>query len=170
MEMSFHSHAKKTHFHKKGCALDLILKVRVFGTRKWPINFTNFGIMNTHVRWPADSIILSHKQRKYRVYARRKVRGCAGGRRRAGGTLLLSTVLPQHQAHQKPALNKGKCNEENSTCKSIQFLSSKFVSAVTVLVYKITLGDRTMFSFGKAYRLSSFPNDNETFYVGKANK
>ena len=28
---------KKTNFHKKGCALDLLLKVRVFGTRKWPI-------------------------------------------------------------------------------------------------------------------------------------
>ena len=29
MGMIFHSHANKTHFHKKGCALDLILKVRV---------------------------------------------------------------------------------------------------------------------------------------------
>ena len=38
MEMIFHSHANKTHFHKKGCALGLILKVRVFGTRKWPID------------------------------------------------------------------------------------------------------------------------------------
>ena len=37
MEMTFHSHTNKTHFHKKGCALGLILKVRVFGTRKWPI-------------------------------------------------------------------------------------------------------------------------------------
>ena len=36
-EMIFYSHANKTHFHKKGCALGLILKVRVFGTRKWPI-------------------------------------------------------------------------------------------------------------------------------------
>ena len=36
MEISFHSHANKTHFHKKGCAPSLILKVRVFGTRKWP--------------------------------------------------------------------------------------------------------------------------------------
>ena len=34
MEMIFHSHANKTHFHKKGCALGLILKVRVFGIRK----------------------------------------------------------------------------------------------------------------------------------------
>ena len=33
----FHSHANKTHFHKKGCAPSLILKVRVFGTRNWPI-------------------------------------------------------------------------------------------------------------------------------------
>ena len=37
MEMIFHSHANKTHFHKKGCAIGLIWKVRVFGTRKWPI-------------------------------------------------------------------------------------------------------------------------------------
>ena len=37
MRMIFHSQANKTHFHKKGCALGLILKVRVFGTRKWPI-------------------------------------------------------------------------------------------------------------------------------------
>ena len=28
---------KQTHFHKKGCAPRLILKVRVFGTQKWPI-------------------------------------------------------------------------------------------------------------------------------------
>ena len=38
-EIIFHSHANKTHFHKKGCAPSLILKVRVFGTRKWPIVF-----------------------------------------------------------------------------------------------------------------------------------
>ena len=37
MEIIFHSHSNKTHFHKKGCALGLILKVRVFGTRRWPI-------------------------------------------------------------------------------------------------------------------------------------
>ena len=37
MEIIFHPHANKTHFHKKGCAPSLILKVRVFGTRKWPI-------------------------------------------------------------------------------------------------------------------------------------
>ena len=37
MEIIFHCHANKTHFHKKGCVPSLILKVRVFGTRKWPI-------------------------------------------------------------------------------------------------------------------------------------
>ena len=26
-----------THFHNKGFALSLVLKARVFGTRKWPI-------------------------------------------------------------------------------------------------------------------------------------
>ena len=40
MEMIFHSYANKTHFHQKGCALDLTLKVRVFGTQKWPIYTT----------------------------------------------------------------------------------------------------------------------------------
>ena len=38
MEIIFHSHANKTHFHKKGCAPSLILKVRIFATRKWPIS------------------------------------------------------------------------------------------------------------------------------------
>ena len=33
MEMIFHSHANKTHFHKRGCALGLISKVRGVGTR-----------------------------------------------------------------------------------------------------------------------------------------
>ena len=37
MEIIFHSHANKSHFHKKGCAPSLILKVRVGGTWKWPI-------------------------------------------------------------------------------------------------------------------------------------
>ena len=32
MKMIFHSHANKTHFHKKGFAVGLILKMRVFGT------------------------------------------------------------------------------------------------------------------------------------------
>ena len=36
-EMIFHSHVNKIHIHKKCCTLGLILKVRVFGTRKWPI-------------------------------------------------------------------------------------------------------------------------------------
>ena len=35
--MVFYFHANKTHFHKKGFALCLVLKVRVFGTRKWLI-------------------------------------------------------------------------------------------------------------------------------------
>ena len=32
-----YSRANKTRFHKKGFALNLVLKVRVFGTRKWAI-------------------------------------------------------------------------------------------------------------------------------------
>ena len=37
MQIIFHSHANKTHLLEKSCAPSLILKVRVFGTRKWPI-------------------------------------------------------------------------------------------------------------------------------------
>ena len=40
VKMIFHSHANKTHFHNKGFALSLVLKVRFFGTRKWPIRLT----------------------------------------------------------------------------------------------------------------------------------
>ena len=36
IEMIFQSRANKADFHKKGCALRVILKVRGFGTRKWP--------------------------------------------------------------------------------------------------------------------------------------
>ena len=38
MKIIFHSHANKTHLHKKGCVPSLILKVRIFGTRKRPIS------------------------------------------------------------------------------------------------------------------------------------
>ena len=37
MEMSFHSHAGKTHFHMKGIARGLALKRRHKTIRKWPI-------------------------------------------------------------------------------------------------------------------------------------
>ena len=40
VEMIFHSHANKLISHMKGCALGLILKVRVFGIRKWPIHYS----------------------------------------------------------------------------------------------------------------------------------
>ena len=40
VEMIFHSQANKTRFDKKGCVLGLILKVRGFGTRKWPIQLS----------------------------------------------------------------------------------------------------------------------------------
>ena len=34
--MIFNSFAKKTHFQYKGLVQSLVLKMRVFGTRKWP--------------------------------------------------------------------------------------------------------------------------------------
>ena len=50
MEIIFHPHANKTHFHKKGYAPSLILKVRVFGTWKWPI-FDTMYISERDVKW-----------------------------------------------------------------------------------------------------------------------
>ena len=37
MKTIFNYDANKTHFHKKGFAISLVLKASVFGTRKWPI-------------------------------------------------------------------------------------------------------------------------------------
>ena len=48
MEVIFNSRANKTHFHKKGCAPSLILKVRVFGTRKWLIVIKHWSLMRSH--------------------------------------------------------------------------------------------------------------------------
>ena len=45
----FSTHANKTHFHKKSLALSLVLKVEVFGTRKWPIERRKFGRLKKHV-------------------------------------------------------------------------------------------------------------------------
>ena len=59
MEMLFHSHANKTHFHNKGCALGLILKLRVFGIRKWPIDRCLIHIL------PSSAYFVQGKQSKY---------------------------------------------------------------------------------------------------------
>ena len=53
MEMIFHSHANKTHFLKRGCALSLNLKVRAFETRKWPIG--SWDVLR--VRQPRSSVL-----------------------------------------------------------------------------------------------------------------
>ena len=45
MKMIFNYYANKTHFHNKGFALSLVLKVRFFGTRKWPIREGEGGLM-----------------------------------------------------------------------------------------------------------------------------
>ena len=39
MKIVFYSDANEAQYHKKGFTLSLVLKVRVFGTRKWPIAF-----------------------------------------------------------------------------------------------------------------------------------
>ena len=38
MKMILNYDTNKTPFHNKGFALSLVLKVRFFGTRKWPID------------------------------------------------------------------------------------------------------------------------------------
>ena len=43
MKMIFNYDANKIYFHNKGFALSLVLKVRFFGTRKWPIIYESSG-------------------------------------------------------------------------------------------------------------------------------
>ena len=43
--MIFNYDANKIYFHNKGFALSLVLKVRFFGTRKWPIRLCDCGIV-----------------------------------------------------------------------------------------------------------------------------
>ena len=47
-ENDFLFSCKLTHLHKNGLALNLVLKVRVFGTRKWPIGQTFNAMLQTH--------------------------------------------------------------------------------------------------------------------------
>ena len=48
VEMTFYYHANRTHFHNKGFAPGLVLKVRAFGTLKSPIVCILFSlIMNS---------------------------------------------------------------------------------------------------------------------------
>ena len=70
MKMIFHFHANKAHFHKKGCVLGLILKVRAFETRKWSITIQESGEIHLIVPyiehpyvtnlliWPPDIMVL----------------------------------------------------------------------------------------------------------------
>ena len=49
--MIFYSHANRTH--KKGFTLSLVLKVKVFGTRNWPITSIAEFILETN--YPSES-------------------------------------------------------------------------------------------------------------------
>ena len=65
MKIIFHSHANKTHFHEKGCAPSLILKVRGFGTRKWPI-VLSVDIGNQFLCW--HFVLLSRKLLHWNIH------------------------------------------------------------------------------------------------------
>ena len=66
MEMIFYSHANKTHFHKKGSALGLILKVRGFGARKWPIpHDTQTAQSNGHLQNGQYGVIIELGNQKH---------------------------------------------------------------------------------------------------------
>ena len=43
VKMILYYRANKTHFHKKRFALGLVLRVSVFGTRKWPVGPTQMS-------------------------------------------------------------------------------------------------------------------------------
>ena len=70
----FYYHANKTHFHKKGFALGLVLRVRVFGTRKWPISYRLAGWPAAGYRIPSADSWLQFVSSRYPLvaYCRRK--------------------------------------------------------------------------------------------------
>ena len=65
MKTIFHSHANKTYFHKKGCALSLIFKVRVLGTRSGLLIWKEFSYTKK-----ANAKKVVHKSRLVVKFAR----------------------------------------------------------------------------------------------------
>ena len=65
MKMSFNYDANKTYFHNKGFALSLVLKVRFFGTRKWPIQEVNVDALNI-LKGEANQLAEKKKKKKNR--------------------------------------------------------------------------------------------------------
>ena len=51
--MIFYSHANRTH--KKGFTISLVLKVKVFGTRNWPITSIAEFILETNYPCETDN-------------------------------------------------------------------------------------------------------------------
>ena len=61
-KMSFNYDANKTHYHNKGFALSLVLKVGFFGTRKWPICVNGFVNGWHNPTWTSQT--LGHPRRE----------------------------------------------------------------------------------------------------------
>ena len=75
MKMIFNYDANKTHFHNKGFALSLVLKVRFFGTRKCPIKMKREEKWLRHVAmvanfgWQQTKNVNSHCFKLHRFYS-----------------------------------------------------------------------------------------------------
>ena len=73
MELICHSHANKTHCHNKGCAhLNLIMKVRVFGTRKWPISTVNNELAYSRLSDGNDDALVNGTRKSEREPGKRE--------------------------------------------------------------------------------------------------
>ena len=83
MEMIFHSHANKTHFHNRGCALE----VRVFGTRKWPISTVNNELACSRLSDGNDDALVNGTRKSEREPGKRE-----WWRKKKGREPLLSPV------------------------------------------------------------------------------
>ena len=60
MKMIFNYYANISHFHNKGFALSLVLKVRFFGTRKWPILvriLSKYGVRSNRARGTCEFML-----------------------------------------------------------------------------------------------------------------
>ena len=54
-------HSDETHYHKKGFLLSFVLKVRVFGTLKYPIDNASKTTLNDRLSGPYSN---KHRPRK----------------------------------------------------------------------------------------------------------
>ena len=58
-------HSDETRYHKKGFLLSFVLKVRVFGTLKYPIDSANLGVYKLMPHLPFVTVLDIKRYQRY---------------------------------------------------------------------------------------------------------